>query len=44
MGIVRVRTVGYKATGEIVIEFERSLLVYKQAHAPLRELPQPKEN
>ncbi len=39
-GIVRVRTVGTKVDGEsgerdlIVIEFERTVLVYKQGHGP----------
>lgn len=43
MGVVRVRTIGYKADGAVVIEFERSLLVYKRAHAPLNTLPEPRE-
>ena len=33
-GIVKVRTRGVKQDGTVVIEFERSVLVWKRAHAP----------
>ena len=35
-GIVRVRTTGYKPDGTVVIELERSVMVYKRGHAPAR--------
>ncbi|PXY18930.1 MaoC family dehydratase [Prauserella muralis] len=34
LGVVSVRTTGVKQTGEAVIEFERTLLVYKRGHGP----------
>jgi acyl dehydratase len=34
LGIVTVKTSGYKQTGELVIEFTRTLMVYKQGHGP----------
>lgn len=34
LGVVSVRTNGYKQTGETVIEFNRTLLVYKRGHGP----------
>jgi itaconyl-CoA hydratase len=37
-GIVSVRTRGYNQRGEVVIELRRSVLVWKRAHAPSREL------
>jgi acyl dehydratase len=33
-GIVAVRTRGINQAGDVVIEFERSILVYKRLHAP----------
>ncbi len=33
-GIVKVRTRGVKQDGTVVIEFERSVMVWKRAHAP----------
>ena len=33
-GIVQVRTTGFNQEGVIVIEFRRTLMVYKRAHAP----------
>jgi len=35
LGIVTVRTVGLNQTGAVVIEFTRTLLVYKHGHGPL---------
>jgi acyl dehydratase len=40
-GIVRVKTIGYKQDGTVVIEFERSVLVYSRDSAPPRKRPQP---
>ena len=37
-GIVRVRTRGYNQEGVLVIELERSVLVWKRAHAPARDI------
>ncbi|MBA2258879.1 MAG: hypothetical protein H0W18_08280 [Acidobacteria bacterium] len=35
-GIVRVRTTGYKLEDIVVIEFVRTILVYKRGHVPVR--------
>jgi acyl dehydratase len=40
-GIVRVKTVGYKQDGTVVIEFERSVLVHSRATAPAHSHPKP---
>jgi itaconyl-CoA hydratase len=37
-GVVKVRTRGVNQHGDIVIEYERSVMVWKRAHAPLRSL------
>ncbi|AGP61294.1 hypothetical protein M271_49660 [Streptomyces rapamycinicus NRRL 5491] len=37
LGVVTVRTAGVKQTGETVIEFSRTLLVYKRGHGPRSE-------
>lgn len=34
MGLVTVRTTGYKQDGTVVVTFKRTLLVYRQGHAP----------
>jgi len=39
IGILTIRTTGFKADGTVVMEFRRSLLVYKRAHLPARPLP-----
>lgn len=36
-GIVKVRTRGLKQDGTIVIEYSRSVMIWKRAHAPLRD-------
>ena len=41
-GIVKLRTMGYNQDGVVVIEFKRTILVYKQDHAPLMHRPEPK--
>ncbi len=41
-GIVKLRTIGYNQDGVVVISFTRTILVYKQGHAPLMQRPQPK--
>jgi itaconyl-CoA hydratase len=41
-GVVKVRTRGVNQDGKIVIEYERSVMVWKKAHAPLLALfPEP---
>ena len=37
LGVVTVRTTGLKQTGAVVIEFTRTLLVYKRGHGPRAE-------
>jgi len=37
LGVVTVRTTGYKQTGDVVIEFTRTLLVYKRGFGPHHE-------
>ena len=37
LGVVTVATTGLKQTGEVVIEFVRTLLVYKRGHGPRAE-------
>jgi acyl dehydratase len=34
VGIVKVRTIGYNQNGKVVIEFERTFMVYKREGAP----------
>jgi acyl dehydratase len=36
-GIVKVRTRGLNQHGKIVIDYTRSVMVWKRAHAPLRD-------
>lgn len=37
VGIVNVKTFGYNQRGEIVISFDRTMMVYKKEHAPNQE-------
>ena len=39
MGVVEVKTTGFKQNGTVVMTFRRSILVYKRAHVPTT--PQP---
>lgn len=41
VGLVRVRTRGYKADGTVVIEFIRAVLIYRRDHVPTRPRPAP---
>jgi acyl dehydratase len=41
-GLVTIRTIGYKQDGTVIIEFKRTILVYKRAHVPQRPLPAPR--
>jgi len=44
VGIVRVKTTGFKQDGTVVIEFQRTMMIYKRGHVPLTAsaLPSPK--
>ncbi len=39
VGIVKIKTVGYKQDGTVVIEFKRDIMVFKRGQRPL--IPQP---
>lgn len=39
MGLVEIKTTGFKQDGTVVITFRRTILVYKRGHAPDRPLP-----
>jgi acyl dehydratase len=41
MGIVEVKTTGFKQDGTVVMTFRRSILIYKRAHVPVPPLPTP---
>jgi itaconyl-CoA hydratase len=40
VGIVKVKTTGYKQDGSVVIEFTRTMMIYKRGYVPV--IPQPK--
>jgi len=42
MGLVEIKTTGFKADGTVVMTFRRSILVYKRGHAPQIPLATPK--
>jgi itaconyl-CoA hydratase len=42
MGIVEIRTTGFKQDGTVVMTFRRTILVYKRAHVPSVPAPAPK--
>jgi itaconyl-CoA hydratase len=39
MGLVEIKTTGFKQDGSVVLTFRRTILVYKRGHAPERPLP-----
>jgi len=39
MGLVEIKTIGFKQDGTVVMTFRRSILVYKRGHVPERPLP-----
>jgi len=39
MGLVQVRTIGFKDDGVVVMEFRRTILVYKRGHTPMQPRP-----
>ncbi len=42
MGIVEIKTTGFTQDGSVVIEFRRTILVYRRGHVPVIPLPVPK--
>ncbi|MFN8573907.1 MAG: MaoC family dehydratase [Gemmatimonadaceae bacterium] len=42
MGIVEVRTTGYKQDGTVVLEFRRTIMVYRRGHQPSHPGPVPR--
>lgn len=42
MGLVEIKTTGFKQDGTIVIEFRRTILVYRRGHVPQQPIPTPK--
>ncbi|HEX3630721.1 MAG TPA: MaoC family dehydratase [Candidatus Dormibacteraeota bacterium] len=40
-GLVRVRSIGFKQDGTVVIEFERTVLVHSRGSAPAESRPEP---
>jgi acyl dehydratase len=43
MGIVEIKTTGFKQDGTAVIEFKRTILVYKRGFVPQQPRPTPKK-
>jgi acyl dehydratase len=41
MGLVKIKTTGFKQDGTVVMEFRRTILVYKRGCAPHRPIPSP---
>jgi acyl dehydratase len=41
VGVVRIATRGFKSSGEVVITFRRTLLVYKRGRGPRQQVPAP---
>jgi len=39
MGIVEIKTIGYKQDGTVIMKFTRTILVYKRGHVPSKPLP-----
>jgi acyl dehydratase len=43
MGVVEIKTTGFKQDGTVVMRFRRTILAYKRGHAPLTPLPSTRE-
>jgi acyl dehydratase len=43
MGIVQVKTTGFNQHGQVVIEFKRTIMVYRRGHVPPHRLPSPSQ-
>lgn len=41
MGLVEIKSTGFKQDGTVVLEFRRTILVYKRGHEPKRPEPAP---
>ena len=39
MGVVAIKTIGFKQDGTVVMEFKRTILVYKRGQGPKRPVP-----
>ena len=39
MGLVEIKTTGFKQDGAVVMEFRRTILVYRRGHVPRQPLP-----
>jgi acyl dehydratase len=44
MGLVEVKSTGFKQDGTIVMEFRRTILVYKRGHEPRPPVPVPRSS
>jgi len=42
MGLVEIKTTGYKQDGTVILEFRRTILVYKRGHTPKQPMPKPR--
>ena len=42
MGLVEIKTIGFKQDGAVVMEFRRTILVYKRGHLPKLPVPEVK--
>lgn len=42
MGLVEIKSTGFKQDGTVVLEFRRTILVYRRGHVPEQPLPRPK--
>jgi acyl dehydratase len=42
VGIVRIKTTGYNQNGVVVIEFKRTMMVYRRGHVPVTTRLEPK--
>ena len=43
-GLLEVKTEGFNQSGEVVITFRRKLMVYRDGHVPMRDLPEPRQS
>jgi itaconyl-CoA hydratase len=41
VGVVKVKSTGFKPDGTVVISFERTVLIYRRGHGPINPLPGP---
>jgi acyl dehydratase len=41
MGLVEIRTIGFKQDGTVVLEFRRTILIYRRGHVPTQPQPSP---